>query len=446
MRDKSLLLASLVGLLILSVAAVNVNGRPTTRIYLNPSTSTAKPGGSFTIDVGIADVEGLYGYQFYLKWNASLLNVTKVVEGPFLNAEDAYETFFTRKINNTEGLVRVWCTLQGEPATAAARGSGTLATITFLVKAEGRSVLELYETELRTYEGLVIPHEVEGGYFTYSLPKLYLDPPSIVDPTLLPGSSFMINVSVVDVAGLYAWGFSLGWNPYLLNVTGVIEGPFLRDVGTTLYAYEVHQDEGYLYINCTLTGQSSGASGGGTLAVITFLVEEGGESYIDLYDTLLIDYGGTDISHRAESGYIDNLLHDVAVVDVEVSPNTVRAGDSISVTVTVKNNGTVTETFDVAVYYNGRSIGTKPVYGLESGAERTLTFSWSTQGVAEGDYTIRAEAGMVPGEANTGNNVYVYGTISVKPPEQSFPTTLIVAVMVAVAIVVGVVFYMRRRP
>ena len=46
---------------------------------------------------------------------------------------------------------------------AAASGSGTPAAITFLVKAEGYTVLELYETKLLTYDLLAIPHNVGEG-------------------------------------------------------------------------------------------------------------------------------------------------------------------------------------------------------------------------------------------------------------------------------------------
>ncbi|MGQ9461175.1 MAG: hypothetical protein ACUVRA_08100, partial [Candidatus Bathyarchaeaceae archaeon] len=62
-----------------------------------------------------------------------------------------------------------------------------------------------------------------------------------------------------------------------------------------------------------------------------------------------------------------------------------------------------------------------------------------------GEYTIKAEASMVPGETDIADNTYVDGTVTVK----SSPIELdILAVMVAAAIVltiIAILAYRRRR-
>ena len=106
---------------------------------------------------------------------------------------------------------------------------------------------------------------------------------------------------------------------------------------------------------------------------------------------------------------------DVAVTDVTVSNTAVYVGETTNITVAVQNYGGVPESFNLTVYHNSTAIETKSVSDLAVGASEVLTFSWDTSGVQPcNNYTIKAEASVVPDEANTANNVYVDGTIQIK--------------------------------
>ena len=411
MKGKTFLLLFLIVLPIFGWAVIGVWGQVETKIYVDPAVSKASPGETFVININIANVKNLYGYQFYLKWNASLLEATSVIEGSFLNAGGAYKTFFVKKVYNDEGRIEVYCTLKGERAVAAASGSGTLATITFLVKAEGYTVLELYETELRTYDLLAIPHYVEDGYFQYfaRVPKISVEPSSIINPSLPPSNTFNINISVTQAVKLYAWSLKMSWDPAILNVSKIEEGHFLNQDGTykTIFNATINQEEGYLYASCTLESPDVSTSGNGTLAIVTFFVKAGGTTVLHIYETTLLSYDSLPF-HEVRDGYFSYVLRDVAIVNVEVFPNKVKAGDSISITVMAKNKGTIAETFDVTVYYDSTPIGTQIVRNLEPGAEKILTFNWSTKGVAEGDYVIKAEtSGYVVSDTRADGSVTV---------------------------------------
>ncbi len=108
-----------------------------------------------------------------------------------------------------------------------------------------------------------------------------------------------------------------------------------------------------------------------------------------------------------------NILHDVAVVDVAVSPMTVVAGQTVTITVTAKNAGTDYENFTVTAYYDGTAIGSQNVVNLLPNWNTTLTFYWNTTGMLRGNCTIKAVASTVPGEINTANNVFVDGEVQV---------------------------------
>jgi len=99
--------------------------------------------------------------------------------------------------------------------------------------------------------------------------------------------------------------------------------------------------------------------------------------------------------------------HDVAVIGVTPSPTLVRLGELVNVTVDVKNNGTVGETFNVTVYYDTTAIETETVVNLAPNATHSFTLSWNTMDASAGIYRIKAEADPLPEETATENNMLV---------------------------------------
>jgi len=113
---------------------------------------------------------------------------------------------------------------------------------------------------------------------------------------------------------------------------------------------------------------------------------------------------------------INSIKRDVAVVGVTASPTEVTAGENVIIEVTVENQGTITETFDVAVYYDDTLIGTSTVIDLAPYTSSNVFFCWDTSGVAGIVYKIKAVASAVPNEINAENNIFVDGAVSVYPP------------------------------
>jgi len=134
---------------------------------------------------------------------------------------------------------------------------------------------------------------------------------------------------------------------------------------------------------------------------------------------------------------VDSPIHDVATINVTASATDVVSGQVINITVVVKNNGTVTETFNVTLFYNETAIETETVTNLAPGDQKTLGFTWNTTGVAEGSYGIRAEADSVSEEANKNNNVYTGPLIRVatKTSLQPFNWAILCALLVVFGIV-----------
>jgi len=146
-----------------------------------------------------------------------------------------------------------------------------------------------------------------------STTTLYVDPPSIVDPSLTPGETFTVDISIADVIDLYTYGFKLKWNGAALNATNVTEGPFLKQGGNTAFTAKIWNEpdhagvSDYVAVYSTLLAAVAGVSGSGVLATVTFLVEAVEESVLDLYETDLINSLGEPIAHTEEDGYFNNI-------------------------------------------------------------------------------------------------------------------------------------------
>ncbi len=121
-------------------------------MFVDPASLT-DPSSPFTVDINVSNVEDLYGWEFKLYYNSTILSNSSVTEGAFLSS--AGSTFFnvlnnTDTYNATHGRFWVSCTLLGH--TAGKTGNGTLATITFTVDGNaGTTPLALDDTKLVGY-------------------------------------------------------------------------------------------------------------------------------------------------------------------------------------------------------------------------------------------------------------------------------------------------------
>ncbi|NIP67292.1 hypothetical protein GWN63_04570, partial [Candidatus Bathyarchaeota archaeon] len=67
--------------------------------------------------------------------------------------------------------------------------------------------------------------------------------------------------------------------------------------------------------------------------------------------------------------------------------------------------------FNTTTYYNSNVVGIATVTDLAPDEERDIIFEWNTTGIAEGNYTIKAEADIVPYELDTGDNTLTDGVV-----------------------------------
>jgi len=327
--------------------------------------------------------------------------------------------------------------------------------------------------------GLLNVNTIEVTAVETPPPTIAVIPQSTVDQTLTPGKNYTVSIytdySGNDVTG---YQFSLSYNPHVLKGVKVTNG----DLITT----DKHPDAMFLpgeFDNTagelSLTGAffkfteepAPVTNGPGILANVIFTVVGTGDSNITLVkkETMLIGYDPAtgkaynivdditpDIGHILD-GYFRNtgevIIHDVAVISVTPSPTTVKQGELVNITVVVENQGTVTESFTVTVYYNRthpdwRVATPKTVHNLEAGANKSLTFVWNTTDVSVANHAIWAEASTVPGETDTTDNTLKSEdtvTVEKAPPKGRMPIETTIAIVVVAVIVVAVVAYAVKR-
>jgi len=113
------------------------------------------------------------------------------------------------------------------------------------------------------------------------------------------------------------------------------------------------------------------------------------------------------------------VYHNIAILSVKISSAFVCKGETVNVSVTVKNWGQEIESFSVNAYYNETNlIDIFHVSNFEPNDELSAIFVWNTSYVEEGSYQISAYVEPVPGETYFSDNLYVNGfvEVSTKPP------------------------------
>jgi len=140
-----------------------------TYVYVSPKEQVIDSlNETFIVNVSICNVLDLYGYEFKLFYNSSVINGSRVVEGPFLKTT-GYDTFFytvtfTDHYNSTHGVVWIDSCLIGD--VLGANGNGTLVTIEFKSLTTGVSELCLTDVKLVDSKNEPIPYQDVDGSVT----------------------------------------------------------------------------------------------------------------------------------------------------------------------------------------------------------------------------------------------------------------------------------------
>lgn len=395
------------------VAVRNVTkASSTTWVKVVPALASAEPGQNFKVNITIVDVIDLYGWQFYLEWNATLLNYVNVTEGPFLkeNTPSPLGTQFVYQIeqdNVGTDYIFPGCTTLG--TYAGVGGSGVLATVEFSVEEHGDTSLHLYYVKLRDSARRTIkPSTGEPDYYFTNL----------VDGRFVnvgvPVASFTFTPPIPLINEEIEFNASASYD----TTEGGNITRYFWDFGDLTNATETDPIANHTYTK-------AGA-----------------------FTVSLTVYDNDNLTNTATAQIRIRYQHDVAVLEILPHSSTATVGESLVIDVVVSNEGLAPETFTVTLYFDNTTIGSaQNVVNLASLQNKTLSFTWDTSDVDLGIYRIKAVASTVEDEVSDAqvNNTKIGGTVEILESSALPLEMIIAAVGVAVVVIAGGAFFFLRR-
>jgi hypothetical protein len=165
-------------------------------------------------------------------------------------------------------------------------------------------------------------------------------------------------------------------------------------------------------LDSTLTGNVNGVNGDGTLATITFYVNNAGGCPLHLSVATLVNSNDTQIPSQTVDGY----GYFAIVSSITTYKTVVGQSYNDDINVTVVNNSGDTEAFNVTLYANTTAIENQTTSNLPNGTFTLLVFTWNTTNFVYGNYTLSAYAGPVLGETDMSNITITGGWVIVSLP------------------------------
>ena len=105
---------------------------------------------------------------------------------------------------------------------------------------------------------------------------LYLEPANL---TLTPSEDFTVELKATSITNLKGYSVTLSYDPALISLQEVTEGPFLSEKGKTFFYTKEEQNT--ILIDNALLGTDLSVSGEGTLATLSFTCLKAGSTGIE---------------------------------------------------------------------------------------------------------------------------------------------------------------------
>ncbi len=166
----------------------------------------------------------------------------------------------------------------------------------------------------------------------------------LVEPAVVtanPGDTFWVAVNIEKITDLYGFEFKLGYESgtKVIGALTAEEGGFLWGPEGTAFTFSVDKIEGNIHVGGSILGDWPGVTGTGTLAMIQFVVGEGGDSPLELYDINLLDSNLEEMICQTRDGLFDGT--NVELVRVNLGARSMHVGETATFEAKIVNEGTV---------------------------------------------------------------------------------------------------------
>lgn len=413
---------------LVNLAAAEENKTTDPYFEVDPDTSVAANGGSFTIDIYARNAPTSTAWQLTLDWDGNVLNATAIGLGddPLNNLTKA-SNIFQPPLPANESITI------GQAMKAPYTFSGTpdirLCSVTFLVLANATSVLNLTDTFLIDSAGVTTHYPNNDGFFHETTATFH-------------------DVAVIDVS-LNATQIA---PDDTLNITVVVknQGNYTQNVSVSVYADVVAHnpadpddvDVGNEITIATYSFLNLAPGSNDTTSVYwTPGANTAAESYYISAEATKTDPATDDDPH--DNILIAGPVKILVPVDiriwwwvkfliycrhdwlcrcrwvVRVIPfSEVDRGETLYFNVSVQNQGTAQQSFNVTLDANGTTFidWLTTNLTLAAGASTIVELEWDTTNFAAGDWNITATVVPLAGErpVDVADNKYSH-VITVNP-------------------------------
>jgi hypothetical protein len=350
-----------ISILLSSVLIINqANAGTTTLELINPvngthdfnfTTAQKAIGDTFKINISVFNVQDIITWQVKVGWDPTMLNFSSIT----LPSDHIFagKNFYAMGPTTEPGAVTYALALA--VGQSSFTGSGRLAQLELKIVNAPSAGQTLncnitfinvpMDTFLLNSIGMDIPFTTVTARYFYTAPwtppppaTLFINPKRVVDPTLIIGSSFNVNLSIINATDLHHWKTKILYDKTILNVTDVLEGPLLRSAGSTIFNFDIQDynaTHSLVNVNCTLI-DAIGVSGTGDLAIIIFEVQGLGLSYITITQPDLRNPSNMALPFKQYDGYFDNMLMaKLSIEPSEVSGPEYTPGTTFAINVTL---------------------------------------------------------------------------------------------------------------
>jgi hypothetical protein len=252
------------------------------KLYVDPETKeiwTPAECTEFSVEVVIENVTDLYGFEFKLTWNSSLIELVE----QHIKVDEIWTHYFVAH-NETwhESDCTDWYWLAASataPMTTGFNGTAILVELIFHIKYDPcypdacSTPIHFLDVKLSNSNADPIPIWVQDGLYHIwsSKPKLEINPAST---EVNKYQDFSVEIWLRNATKVYSYAFKVCYNTTILDVANVVIhegfllGPYL------IKSLQINETEGSVYVELQEADNAPPANGDGLLVTITFRVTE----------------------------------------------------------------------------------------------------------------------------------------------------------------------------
>jgi hypothetical protein len=252
------------------------------KLYVDPETKevwTPAECTEFNVTILIESVTDLYGFEFKLTWNSSLINLAKI----HVKVDQIWTDCF---IAHNETWHKPDCTdwywlaaSATAPTTEGFDGTAILVELTFHIKYDPcypdacSTPIHFVDVKLSDSNADPIPIWVQDGLYQIrpSKPKLEIKPAST---TINKYQVFPVEIWLRNATKVYSYAFKVCYNTTILDVANVVIHPEFLPGPYLIKSLQINEIDGSVRVELQEADNAPPANGDGLLVTITFRVTE----------------------------------------------------------------------------------------------------------------------------------------------------------------------------